>query len=121
MITNERIIHPLEAGSNKSPAAIQVAAACYLKWKSAVPFEQDVAEYLSSGCVLSYPHLFALARMIELNKEPAWFIRIAVGRLPDLLATLPWHTKKIAFCRRNDGRMRVYSLERLIRRAMKGD
>jgi hypothetical protein len=120
MITKETIIKPIPPGVT----AIQVAAACYTKWMGQVSFEADVAEYLANGVVISMPSCFGLARVIKApdTGEPAWFVRMAAGRLDELLYRLPYYLPKICFCRKNDGRMRCYSLERVIKLATrKGD
>lgn len=112
MITQDLLINPLPPGLT----AIQVAAACYKKWMGKVSFEEDVAFYLDSGVVISMPTCFGLARVIKApdTNEPAWFIRMAAGRLDELLYRLPFALPKICFCRRNDGRLRTYSLERMM-------
>lgn len=114
MITDETIIKPLGLGRT----AIQEAVECYRRWMPQTSFEQDVAHYLSCGLVLSTPRCFALAKVIEGPRtgKPAWFIRMAVGRLDELLATLPYRFEEICLCRGNKGdlRIRSYSLERLM-------
>jgi hypothetical protein len=101
---------------------LDVAEECYEKWKSNVPFELDVADHLLNGVVISRPDLFGMAKIVNIapegeKVEPAWFVRMSVGHLPELLRNLPVHLPKICFCRRNDGRVRVYSLDRLIAKA----
>ena len=114
MITDELMIKPLSLGRT----AIQEAAACYREWQPGVSFEADVAHYLSEGLVLSTPRCFALAKVIEGPRtgKPAWFIRMAVGRLDELLATLPYAFEEICLCRgkKGDLRVRSYSLERMM-------
>jgi hypothetical protein len=110
VITQEKIINPIPPGLT----AIQVAVACYKKWKSDSTLEEDIAHYLAYGLVLSFPTCFALLKPIEdpKTKEPAWFLRMAVGRLDELLYHLPFYLPRICFCRRNDGRLRSYSMKR---------
>ena len=113
MITEELIIKPVPPGLT----AIQVAAACYKKWMGAASLEEDIAHYIGNGgVVISTPTCFGLAKVIESpkTKQPAWFIRMAVGRLDELLYRLPFCLTEICFCRRNDGRLRSYSLERMM-------
>ena len=116
MITQQTIIKPISPGVT----AIQVAAACYKQWMGNVCFEEDVAFYLANGVVINMPTCFGLARVIESpkTKEPAWFVRMAVGRLDELLFRLPYPLPEICFCRRNDGRLRVYRVDRLTRFAL---
>ena len=113
MITDELMIKPLALGR----IAIQEAAACYHEWMPEVSFEDDLAHYLSYGLVLSTPRCFALAKVIEGPRtgQPAWFIRMAVGRLDELLSTLPYAFEEICLCRgkKGDLRIRSYSLERM--------
>jgi hypothetical protein len=107
------MIKPLGLGRT----AIQEAAQCYREWMPQVSFEEDLAHYLNYGMVLSTATCFALAKVIEGPRtgKPAWFIRMAVGRLDELLATLPYHFEEICLCRgkKGDLRIRSYSLERL--------
>jgi hypothetical protein len=115
MITEERILKPISLGVT----AMQVAAQCYREWLPMVSFEKDVAFYLEHGVVISTPRCFGLARVIEgpRTKEPAWFIRMAVGRLDELLYRLPFTLPEICLCRgkKGDFRIRSYSLERMMK------
>lgn len=121
MITQQ---HKIRAFTAKiSP--IKIAEACYKKWNSNVPFIDDLEDYLLNGVVISTPYLFGMAKVIDIapegsaEREPAWFVRVAAGNLRVLIAHLPTYLPKICFCRRNDGRMRVYSLEKLALKALK--
>jgi hypothetical protein len=99
--------------------AIDVAEACYLKW-GGVNFAEDLSHYLLNGVVIVRPDLFGIAQVIDLAPEgttppePAWFVRMAVGDLRELVAELPFYLPKICFCRRNDDGqvMKKYSLDR---------
>jgi hypothetical protein len=116
MITEEYMIKPLNPGRT----AIQVAAECYRDWLPQVSFEDDLAHYLAYGVMISTPTCFALLKMIEdledPKKGPAWFIRMAVGRLDELLYHLPYHFPRIYWCRgkKGDLRIRSYSLKRFM-------
>jgi hypothetical protein len=97
--------------------AIDIAELSYLKWMGDVSFIDDLSHYLLNGVVIVRPDLFGMAKVIDLAPEgqapePAWFVRMAVGDLRELVAALPLYLPKICFCRRNDGRLRRYSLER---------
>ena len=113
MKTNMETINPIKPGVT----AIQVAMQCYANWKGDVRFDQDITDYLLTGVVVSRPNCFGMAKVIELpdTKEPAWFVRMAVGNLRELLSCLPGYLPKICFCRRNERHIRVYQLERFIR------
>ena len=84
-------------------------------------FEDDVAEYLRFGFVVSRPTCFAMAKVINIAPEetnlvePAWFIRFAVGSLEEVLTLLPVALPKIVWCRRNDGKLRIYKTATLYR------
>jgi len=101
--------------------AIQIAWARYQEWGGA-DFMSDLDDYLVHGVVIARPDLFGLAKVIEdpgHDGEPAWFIRMAVGKLSELLEALPPYqsVKRICFCRHKktgqlDQRLRTYSLER---------
>jgi hypothetical protein len=110
VITQETFLNPIPPGLT----AVQVAAACYKKWMGDASLEEDIAHYMVYGCVLSFPTCFALLKAIEdpKTKEPAWFLRMAVGRLDEMIYHMPFYLPRICFCRRNDGRLRSYSMER---------
>lgn len=132
MITQQRII----SAFTPKVSPIRIAALCYKKWWSDVPFIDDLDDYMLNGIVISTPYLFAMAKVIDVGgqsntsgglggpslalgmtdkREPAWFVRMAVGNLKILLANLPCYLPRICFCRRNDGRLRVYDTARLIK------
>lgn len=117
MITEQTTINPIK----RKRTAIQVAILAYEKWKGEVSFIDDLKDYLATGVVISMPSCFGMAKIIELpSGEPAWFVRMAAGDLPELLGRLPGYLPKICFCRRNDGRLRIYSLERIAQLAARG-
>jgi hypothetical protein len=115
---------------------IQVARRCYLKWKATPSFERDLVDYLENGIVISRPDIFAMAKIIEVeggsacpqadasgpdnalgtrrSTEQTLFVRVAVGSLRKLLCNLPVLLPTICFCRRNEPRMRRYSLVRFL-------
>jgi len=103
-------------------SAADVAVACYEKWKQkaeargevTVPFAVDLADYMRNGLVIARPDIFGMARVIDWEGQPAWFVRIAVGDLRTLIAEIPAHLPRICFCRRGDPRIHAWSLERLI-------
>ena len=111
MQTEETIIQPLPTGR----PAIETARECYHKWGGLVTFQQDLQDYLESGMVWSRPDVFAMAKVINFRGEPAWFIRVAVGNLRELLLLIPVYLPWICFCRGSDPRLKVYSLERLLK------
>ena len=115
MSTQKRIIVPIIPIPGSGQTAIEVAALCYAKWMGEVKLEEDIGHYMVYGLVLSIPSCFALLKEIECPKtgQPAWFIRMAVGRIDELLSHLPYQLPRICFCRRNDGVLRSYRLERL--------
>jgi len=123
MITNQLSIKIIPF---RKITAIKVAELCYAKWMGDVSFSDDVAAYLTHGVVVVRPDIFWMGCVVDARPmdadgnpigdrpEPAWFIRMCVGDLRDLMRTLPEpHFPKMYFCRRNDGRMREYSLEKL--------
>jgi hypothetical protein len=115
MITGEELLKPIAV---PGPTAIQLAAACYREWMPEASFEEDVAFYLAHGCVISRPDCFGMARVIEgpRTKQPAWFVRMSVGRLDVLISALPFVLQEICLCRgrKGDLRIRSYSFERMM-------
>jgi hypothetical protein len=129
MITDEKMIRPLLPHE----WAVALAKETYQKWqdKNNVPpdkrvkFEDDLVDYLCNGFVLSRPTVFWMAKIVDLtdpgdgrsqmgDRDLAWFVRVAAGNMEELMQTLPALLPKIAFCRRGDGRVRVYRLERFL-------
>lgn len=102
-----------------SPPILE-AQELYRKY-SKVPFTVDLIDYVYTGLIVSRPTCFAMAKVTDLAKpgEPhqwAWFIRVAVGDMFELLNCLPCYLEKICFCRRGkEDFMRVYDLKRFIR------
>src|SRR4030095_2930578 len=79
-------------------------------------FEADLQDYLVNGFVTARPNVFGMGKVIKHNGEPAWYIRMAVGNILELLSILPFPLDTVVFCRNNEkGVLRVYSFERLIR------
>jgi len=120
MITDERRIRAFVPKN----APIKIAAQCYRNWHSDIEFIDDLDDYLLTGFVVSRPDLFFMLKVIDIAPpgsppEPAWFVRICVGGLLPLLGMMPQFLPKICFCRRNDGRMRIYSTERLMHWALR--
>jgi hypothetical protein len=98
---------------------IDIAQEHYRK-KSAIQFELELADYLRNGVVVANPEIFGMAKVIDLAPSLAdppefvWFVRYACGPLAQLLAHLPYELPKIAFCRHQDGKLRSYSLRRML-------
>jgi hypothetical protein len=116
--------------------AIQVARRSYDKWKTLVPFEKDLRDYLEEGIVVSRSDVFLMAKVVDRRPkdkdgnpigeriDPALFVRMGVGNLSQLLITaasstapvfVPW----LRFCRRGDQRVREYGFDRLAKTAIK--
>jgi hypothetical protein len=114
VISEQIIIEPVRV----KVCAIRDALACYRCWKKrklfgTILFIADLIDYLFLGFVVARPTCFGMAKIIRMDDGPAWYVRVAVGDLRELLDALPCYLPRIAFCRRNDGRMRVYPLDRL--------
>lgn len=82
-------------------------------------FDRLLNEHLEYGYVVSRPTMFAMARAVDLNGIHTWFITSAVGNLLELLSALPFPLPQIAFCRKSDPRIRVYSLSKLASKVRK--
>ena len=108
------------------PASVKpilVAKLFYVMFSNQISFEDDLDDYLLNHVVVARPTCFGMARIHNLAKEGepyelAWFIRIAVGDLRELLNALPAHLPKICWCRNKPGKpfdkkLRVYKLDRL--------
>jgi hypothetical protein len=114
---------PVIRVSVKEHEPFSVAQKLYAKW-SKIPFEDDLADYLRTGCVLSLPTCFGMAKIIDLapyqngvrigKMQPAWFVRCAVGQIWDLLIKLPCFLPQICFCRRGEDKLRVYDMKRFL-------
>jgi hypothetical protein len=112
MITNQTVIKDFQAFDIP---AITLARMYYRQWKSDVPFDQDVQDYLENGVVISRPDLFGMARFTQApDGQLAWFVRVAVGNLKRLVPSLPCKVPWICFCRRKDPRLRYYGFDRFL-------
>lgn len=80
---------------------------------SNINFPIDLNHYLHEGQVLSTPGVFAMGKLVEIAKEPVFFVRFACGRLEEMADHLPDGINSIAFCRNNQGNVRKYSIDRL--------
>jgi hypothetical protein len=80
---------------------------------SNINFPVDLNHYLHEGQVLSTPGVFAMGKLVEIAKEPVFFVRFACGKLEELSDHLPPEIRSIAFCRNNQGNVRKYSVDRL--------
>lgn len=112
VITEQRTIKE----PKRSLRPIDVAEQCYREWQGDVTFVDDLADYLVTGVVVSRPDFFVMAKAVEHEGELAWFIRMFVGHslVPVLLALPPFPIERVCFCRRNDGRLRSYSIKRML-------
>jgi hypothetical protein len=136
MITEQKMIRPLLPHQ----WAIAIAKETYHKFQTRnnvppdkrVKFEDDLVDYLCNGFVVSRPTCFWMGKIVDLaetgdggqrteDSKPdyAWFVRVAAGDLEEMLLTMPVVLSKIAFCRRGDDRVRVYSLDRFLRFALR--
>jgi hypothetical protein len=94
---------------------IAIAEECYRHW-GGLNFFNDLAHYHLHGIVVSRPDIFLMAKAIE-DPEPkhagevAWFIRMFVGDMAELVPALPpYPIKWIRFCRmRKDGTLKEKS------------
>jgi hypothetical protein len=87
---------------------IEFAKLCY-GLTCDIPFEEDLAEYLQTGFVVSSPTLIMLFRVCNIAKdgepeEPAWYVRFACGDLCQLLNAFPCYLPKLVFRRAKIGR-----------------
>jgi hypothetical protein len=80
-------------------------------------FIVDVIDYLLHGFVIARPTCFMMMKLIRLGdaRKPAWYVRIAVGELEELLDCVPCFLPTMCFCRRDDGRLRTYDFARIIK------
>lgn len=82
-------------------------------------FWDDFFDYSENGFVRISPTAMAFAKPCRDEEGDYWFIRAAVGPLPELMAMLPSYLPRIAWCRNNDGITRMYKTDRLAKLAIK--
>ena len=80
-------------------------------------FWDDLAYYCENGFVRISPTAMAFGNPCRDEDGNYWFIRAAVGSLPEVLMMLPWYLPRICWCRNNDGVLRMYRTDRLIKLA----
>lgn len=84
-------------------------------------YEQRMWRCMNDGYVFSTPDEFMAAHNAEHNGQPAYFILSAVGGSGNVLARFmryapeprPW----VLWCRNNEDRLRVFSWDKLARKA----
>lgn len=120
MITDELIVkHAPEPPLRERP--IIIAADFYRRWIKDQTLLDDLDEYQFYGVVVSRPDIFLLARRIldphpKHQGELAWFIRMFVGDIGELMRALPQEPiKRICFCRHGDPRVRSWPIERMLK------
>ena len=82
-------------------------------------FWKDFYDYSHNGFVRISPTAMAFAKPCRDEEGDYWFIRAAVGPLPEVMAMLPGYLPRISWCRNNDGVVRMYKTDRLIKLAAK--
>lgn len=103
----------------ETPCAYELAKVTCDHWGQC-NFYEELERHYHTGFVAVLPHLFLMARPIELPDERrAWLITHAIGELPMLVATAPFHLEWVAFRRRFDKRLRVYRTARLMHLAFR--
>lgn len=90
---------------------IEVARLLYRK--AGLDFESTLADHLEDGFVIARPWLFMMFRAVQLEQGPTWQIAVAIGKLPEIVGSLPFFLPYVTFQRRLDPRSRVLSLERV--------
>ena len=76
-------------------------------------FAQDFADYAMRGYVRISPTAMAFARPCHDEEGDYWFIRSAIGPLAEVMGMLPYHLPRIAWCRNDDGVIRIWKTDRL--------
>ena len=119
----DTIIRPI-ALSGEVPA-FRVMQAMYEAFNDeSLKFWDDFSDYCLTGYVRISPTAMAFAKPCRDDEGDYWFIRAAVGPLSEVLLMLPFFLPRIAWCRNNDGVIRMYKTERLAKlaaRQLKGD
>jgi len=81
-------------------------------------FWDDFFDYAHNGFVYISPTAMCFAKACRDDEGDYLFVRAAVGPLCECLAQIPKYLPRIAFCRNNDGQVRMYKTERLVRLAV---
>lgn len=82
-----------------------------------VDFGESLLDHLRTGFVVTLPHIFLMAKAVELpppDGRRAWLITHAIGDLRTFAQLMPFPLPWIALRRRFDQRLRVYPTARLI-------
>jgi hypothetical protein len=99
---------------NPSTPQLQARA---LYEKNGLDFDADLREYAwPNGVIVDEPGCFAIAFATKTEAGHwCWFVKVAVGRLSELLERIPVALPFISFCRSKSGkRVKVYELARLL-------
>lgn len=89
-------------------------------------FDEKFRFHLNNGWVYSGDDCFIMATVEELNEieskkrltGKAWFIYVYVGSLKRVLELIPFRLEHVAF-RRNYGPIKVYKMDKLLRKLEK--
>ena len=115
MRTQVNIVHPLILRGESS--AFERMERMYAEYNDpALNFWKDLLDYAENGFVRISPTSMALAKPCRDERGEYWFIRAAVGNLDELVSILPGFLPRIMWCRRNDGVIREYKTETLLRK-----
>ena len=113
---------PLRPWHDNNDWAIAVAKLCYERWQAKLPkekrirFEDELTDFLCNGFVVSRPDLFWMMKIINVAEkdEPgpvyAWFCRVAVGNMGEIMNSIPVQLPYVAFCRHGDPKLRKYPM-----------
>ena len=98
---------------------IEMAALVYLhNGHGPDDFAKDIWKHLHDGFVYSLPHVFLMARAVELDDgRAAWLMNSGAGRLRDILSLFPFQLPYVAFNRCGRQKMSVWPFERFQRLA----
>jgi hypothetical protein len=105
------MIRPLLLNKEHSP--FDLARLFYAQYMD-LDFADDLIDYHRNGFVVSRPTLFAMFKVTDYEGEPAWFVRIAIGNLLELLGCMPCQLPKLIFDRNNENNVRVVDTKRLL-------
>jgi hypothetical protein len=114
----DRVIYGVDL-RNGNMSAFEAMRRLYASFNDAkVNFWQDFFDYAENGFVKISPTAMAFAKPCRDEKGEYWFIRAAVGPLPEVLNMLPSFLPRIIWCRNNEPILREYKTERLFRIAV---
>lgn len=96
----------------------QQVIALYDQFPTGATIGEDLADYLSTGYVISTPKIFVMGKPVcyaSAGDPDCWFIYAYAGRVKTVLDFIPYPLRYVSFQRRGKG-VKTYEFNAIVRR-----